>query len=402
MAKLSDATQLDVANKLTLGIASTSTDKNYFEENFPWLPTVVSSEIWAEDVPFANTVAEADAATVGTEVVVDKFVEVVMDEIPLSNEQGWAVYTVPGVPDPATRIADWLNPQQFGPGYFFTLFESDGTIINLTGGRFQVDNRNGIVRFDEGFTPADLGLLTPLKITFYRYSGIKGVIGTSTGLVPHQQELVPQAVGPTDGDVTLTDILDFPVNNPESVRIYHNKLFQVQGPGRDYQLTGPGFRSIIWQPTGGIGTGSASPMETTDELIAAYSQDADTAFGPTGPTGPTGSAGSIGPTGPTGPAFTLVLTEIDTDTLLSREQEQYVGLNTITSGTFGFTVTLPATPVEGDRIWFKDQEANASVNNVLIDGNGNAIDGDITALFTVEFDEQAFMLQFAFGEWRIF
>ena len=201
MAKLSDAARLDVANKLALGIASTNTDKNYFEEEFPWSPTVLASEIWADDVPFAATPLEADDVAAGlttdapTSPVVEKLTLATMDEIPLSNGQGWTLYDIAGIPDPATRILDWLNPQSFGPGYFIALFENDDTPIALTDGRYQIDNKNGVVRFDEGFTPADLGLLTPLKVTLYRYDGRKGVFvgdiptggGSGTAGVPHQE-----------------------------------------------------------------------------------------------------------------------------------------------------------------------------------------------------------------------
>ena len=278
MAKLGDEAQLDVANKLALGIASTNTDKNYFEENFPWLPTVLASDIWADDVPFAATPTEADNVAAGlttdspTSPVVEKLTMAVMDEIPLSNGQGWSLYEVPGVVTSDTRVIDWLNPQSFGPGYFFSLFENDNTPISLTDGRYQVDSRNGIVRFDEGFTPSDLGLSTPLKITVYRYDGRKGVIvDEAIPSVPHQQELVPENVSPTTGDIILTDTLNFGVSNPESVMLFHNKLLQVQGPTRDYTLTGPGFTQIVWQPQGG-GAGTAVEMLTTDELVAVYIQ----------------------------------------------------------------------------------------------------------------------------------
>jgi hypothetical protein len=392
MAKLSDAAQLDIANKLSLGIASTNTDKNYFEEEYGWLPTVRNSDIYAEDVPFAADPTAADTAAADTAGVVTKYTDALMDEVPLSNGQAYAVFQTPGDTS-STRIIDWLTPQIFGSGYFFTLKENDDTVINLTDGRYQVDNRNGIVRFDEGFTPSDLGLTTPLKITFYQYSGMKGGVGGGGGdltagevvprqeiitittavgptdgdtvvgqasfavsnadgfrlylnklflvqgqdyelvgvdlnqinwlisshgvsldpsedqlvalynedieflpvqtpvtAIPRQQELTSQNISITDGDVTLTDMLDTPVNNPNSVRIFLNKLYQVQGPGRDYDLTGPGYRSIIWQR----GTGTASDMLDTDELVALFLQDADTAVGATGATG------AVGPTGPAG------------------------------------------------------------------------------------------------------
>lgn len=250
MAKLSSDAQLDISNKISLGIISTNTDKNYFEEEYAWLPIVRNNDIYFETVPYANSPEEADAfAATGTDAtgtasVVEKFTDVLMDEIPLSNGQGYAVYEVPGTVTLDSRISDWLSPQLFGPGYFFTLKENDGTIVNLTDGRYQVDHRNGIVRFDEGFTPADQGLLTPLKITFYRYIGLRGGGG---------QQGVTGPAGPT-------------------------------GPaGAPTGATG------ATGPTGAMGiTGATGPTGAT---------------GATGSTGATGAASTVpGPTGPTGPA----------------------------------------------------------------------------------------------------
>lgn len=462
MAKLSDAAQLDVANKLTLGIASTSSDKNYFEESFPWTPTVVASEIWADDVPYANTPSEADAASSGvgtvnpTEAVVEKLTMVTMDEVPLSNGQAWAVYEIPGTPTADTRIVDWLNPQTFGPGYFFSLFENDNTPIALTDGRYQVDSKNGIVRFDEGFTPADLGLLTPLKITLYRYDGTKGVFtGSGAGtcsiphqeivtftdisitdgngivgsvsfevanvdafklfhnkllmvqgqdydlagvnqnnivwlvenhgvslestedqliacyseacesfpLIPRQQELTPQEIGTTDGDMILTDSLDTPVFNPESVRIFHNKLVQVQGPGRDYSLTGPGYTQIIWQVEGG-GSGTAQPMSTADELVAHFLQDADTAVGPTGATGPIG---------PTGTFENSVLNDlVDVEAAGTFEPANGDFLTFIGSGTSGFWA--PVAPPADQDLGFTLGIGNTTDGTDIIISSGDGID----------------------------
>tara|TARA_R100001244_G_scaffold25113_2_gene25387 strand:+ start:54342 stop:55931 length:1590 start_codon:yes stop_codon:yes gene_type:complete len=409
MAKLSDEAQLDIANKVTLGVLSSNTDRNYFEEAFPWLPTVVASDIWAETVPMAATQAAADANTVGTDAVVEKLDVVSLDEVPLSNGQGYSYYEVPGTPDPNTRVFDWLSPQQFGAGYSFQLFENDNTPVPQTAGRYQLDYKNGVVRFDESFTPDDLGLSTPLKLTVYRYFGTKGgglqgptgvagadgavlalprqeiipivetivegdpdtiltnqlsfpvanvaavklylnklflvqnedyeLTGTdnqsirwlsTSGLavpidptesrlvavysqdsgvttpIPHQEELIPEDIDMSAGDVILADGLSFPVANPETVKLWLNKQFQVQGPGRDYQLTGASYQQIIWQRV----TGTAVPMFIEDELVVAYAEEAVATIGatgsigvtgPTGITGPTGATnGSTGATGPTG------------------------------------------------------------------------------------------------------
>lgn len=262
MAKLSDVTKLDIANKLSIGIVSTNTDKNYFEEQFAWHPIVVAKEIWADEVPIARTQSDADIIASSTGGVVQKFDMVTLEEAPLSNGQGWVLY------DSTTdknRIIDWINPHHFGDGYFPQLFENDGTPISITDSRYQIDAKNGIVRFEEGFTPNDLGMLTPLLLTVYVYVGRKGIVHPR--MVQH--ELIPQNIGLTEGDTVLNDTLDFTPIDSSSVLLIHNKIVQVQGVGRDYTLTGTDNRSVLWQPKDG-GSGTARPLEDTDELYVIY------------------------------------------------------------------------------------------------------------------------------------
>lgn len=385
MAELGDTAKLDIANKLSLGNLSSNSDRNYFEEAYPWLPTVRLEEVFTESVPYAANPAAADAAVAANPTIIQKNTLYTLDEVPLSNGQGWAAFSTPGDTN-STRLINWLNPQLFGPGYFFSLFEFDNTPINLTDGRFQVDSKNGLIRFDDGFTPTDLGLAMPLKLTFYRYIGttaasggfggtgptgatgspgsvdfveemiqaedisitdgdtiladtlsigttdlesvslylnklyqvqgedyeltgtgnqsIRWLVGTGTAvpmssddvivvkyaiggnevpIIPYQEELTPENI--VGADVSLTDTLSVPVDNPATVKIYLNKLFQVQGPGRDYQITGTDNNTILWL----AGTGTAVDMSASDELVVVYGTTSDAAIlGPTGPTGPQG------------------------------------------------------------------------------------------------------------------
>jgi hypothetical protein len=154
--------------------------------------------------------------------------------------------------------------------------------------------------------------------------------------------------------------------------------------------TGPTGTTGITGPTGI--TGITGPTGITG--ITGPTGADSTVPGPTGFTGPTG------PTGADGAGSTVTLSQASSNVTLSQEGEQYVGL--LTGGTAGFIITLPLSPMAGDKIWFKDEDANASINNVSIDGNGNPIDGDVTNPFIVDVNEQSFLLIFAFGEWRIF
>lgn len=340
MAELSDAAKLDIANKISLATLSTNTNKNWFEEQFPWLINILPEDILLEPIVVADNPTEADDAASGSDSPIQKLTQRQLDEVPLSNGQAYAIYSVAGDTS-SNRLIDWIPPSRFGSGYLFQLYENDLTAINLTDGRFQVDHKNGIVRFDEGFTPSDLGYQLPLLITVYRYIGAKGDQGLgatggtgptgatgatgATGVtgagetgatgatgepgdiltIPHQETIQTENIsGSADGDTILSDTLSFPVKNVEAVKLYLNKLFQVQG--QDYELTGPNNTQIRWL----AGTGTAVDMESTDELVVAYVED--TANLPLAPFQEELQAQDIDATGTgtgTGPGSDVILTD---------------------------------------------------------------------------------------------
>lgn len=180
MAKPSDATQLDVANKQSLGVASSTNSRNYFEEPFGFTRLVLSGDVYAQSVLAASNPAAADANVIVQPGVIAKLTDYQMDEIPGSAGEAYSTYTTPGNTSTA-RLIDWLTPQVFGFGYAIGLKQQDDTVINLTDGAFQVDYTNGIVRFDPLFRPADLSYTLPLKITLYRYIGTRGPSGSVGG-----------------------------------------------------------------------------------------------------------------------------------------------------------------------------------------------------------------------------
>jgi len=184
MAKLNTVTTLDVTNKMSLSVGSSTNDKNYFEELYPWAPQLQASDIFAEVIPYAvdPTAADNNVATNPTMLV--KLVDYRMDEMPASNGQGFGCYTIPG-DNTSELLKDFVLPQKFGPGYGFTLKDGDGVTIPLTGGSYQFDYANGFLRFNDANTPITEGWL-PLTngymtITVYRYIGTKLDSGTGGG-----------------------------------------------------------------------------------------------------------------------------------------------------------------------------------------------------------------------------
>lgn len=67
------------------------------------------------------------------------------------------------------------------------------------------------------------------------------------------------------------------------------------------------------------------------------------------------------------------------------------------SGTV--TITLPASPTAGDIYTIKDQGGDAASFNIIVDGNGNNIDGLST--YTINTDYQSITVIFANGTWSV-
>lgn len=67
----------------------------------------------------------------------------------------------------------------------------------------------------------------------------------------------------TNADTALADTLDNAPQSNASVRLFLNGVFQKQGVGQDYTISGS---TITWLAL----SGTAVDMETTDDLTAVY------------------------------------------------------------------------------------------------------------------------------------
>lgn len=71
--------------------------------------------------------------------------------------------------------------------------------------------------------------------------------------------------------------------------------------------------------------------------------------------------------------------------------------NAITSATTG--VVLPLSPVEGQQHIIKDIDGTASITPIIVDGNGNTIDGSITLSLSSNYEAKTVI--FGPTEWNI-
>lgn len=110
------------------------------------------------------------------------------------------------------------------------------------------------------YTPALVAETTSVDHLSSHLKGIDNSIG-SISTVRRQEFVTAQNI--TGADTALTDTLDAtPITNA-SVKIYLNGVLQAQGVGRDYSISGS---TLTWLAL----TGTAVPLETTDEIMAVY------------------------------------------------------------------------------------------------------------------------------------
>lgn len=195
MADFTQAEKVNMVMKLVFGIQGTAnTDDSlglrWFEEIYPWLFFVRNEEIFVETVPVANDRPTADSNAT-TYSFITKHAPgsspLKLTEIGRTNGRGWAAYINPV--DPSAGIyGDWLQPQVFGRGYAMRLYQDDGTgtgpgtEITTTEGAWVPAYKLGAVVLGDDRTPADMGWNTPLWAEVFRYTGPKGIGGSTAGV----------------------------------------------------------------------------------------------------------------------------------------------------------------------------------------------------------------------------
>jgi len=131
-----------------------------------------AKDVWADNVPYCATETDADNFVSANPTVAKKYTQHSLTEVPGSNGQAWYL------DDGGTWMRPWIAPTDVphpttnAPSYGFEakLYDSSGNLIPLTVGVWLIDYYAGIVRFQEGYTPSDMGWGTP-KITCYVYTG---------------------------------------------------------------------------------------------------------------------------------------------------------------------------------------------------------------------------------------
>ena len=177
MGSLSAGEQRKLSYFHALGKTMTENTQAVYESKYKSSHNVRLTEIWSDDIAFADNYTLAVAESVSNSAVT--LVEL-QQLTPIFGSNGQSYNFFSG----STFIRPWISPVDIpqintnnpSNGYNVRLFRGDDSEIFLTQGAWAVDYYAGIIHFAEGSTPVDLGWGN-IKATFFYYSGEFGASG---------------------------------------------------------------------------------------------------------------------------------------------------------------------------------------------------------------------------------
>ena len=180
MAQYSSQLKQNVAYFNALNKMLTEGSQYPFESKYRSLPNIPGSSIWTDIVPFCQLAADADSFVNTNPTIGKKFTQVSLTPIPGSNNQAWYI------DDAGKFVTHWIAPTDIphtltndpSDGFQASLFTSANVLVPPTNGKWNIFYAQGIVLFEAGSTPIDLGWGIP-KITCYAYVGGLGVGASS-------------------------------------------------------------------------------------------------------------------------------------------------------------------------------------------------------------------------------
>lgn len=175
MAQYSDQQKLAVSFFNALNKQLTEGTQYPFESLYRSLPNIPNNVVWSDSVTYAVNATAADNFVTANPTIAKKYTQFTLTAIPGSNNQAWYIN------DAGTFVTNWIAPTDIPDvttndpsyGYQATLYTSANVLITPTQGKWNIFYAQGIVLFETGFTPIDMGWGTP-KITCYTYVGTKG------------------------------------------------------------------------------------------------------------------------------------------------------------------------------------------------------------------------------------
>ena len=156
------------SNESTLIEESQTTYQSQYKSGHIIFP----KDILLDPLDYCSTADDVDAFIVNNPGVLQRYASFSLTEVPGSNGQSWYIndngkwmkpIITPNIsPHPETNLPSY--------GFAFNLYKESGALIFPFSGVWWIDAYQGIVKFEKGNTPNDLGYGIP-KISCYVYTG---------------------------------------------------------------------------------------------------------------------------------------------------------------------------------------------------------------------------------------
>lgn len=190
MASFTNEKQLQNSFFHSLSKTATEGTQLPFESPYKSGHSIYLQDVLGEEVPFAGDVTTADLMVTLNPSLIKKYDKVPLTPVAGSNNQAWCLY------DSGKFVKPWIEPTDvmnsvgdLSHGYQIRLYKENGDFIPPTLGAYNFLGYSGLVIFNEGYTPVDLGWGN-VKISVYVYIGtslrdsLGGVLSGSTWLSP--------------------------------------------------------------------------------------------------------------------------------------------------------------------------------------------------------------------------
>jgi len=160
MAQIQDNMKLNKAFFHFLSKMQTNSGQYPFESRYKSAHSISASDIWTDDIPYCETKEDAETFMAGDgNTIIKLYEKFTLTPLPNTNNQAYYIDDGGNFVRPFISPTDIPNPLTNLPsnGFGIFIYREDGSLIPPTAGAYVIDPYSGLVLFDEGMTPVDLG-----------------------------------------------------------------------------------------------------------------------------------------------------------------------------------------------------------------------------------------------------